>query len=66
MTNSCRESLAGVFPPTMTCFVDEKVACSLTDEESLKIVDVYRRHRGKGNILMVGAARESLKATGLK
>jgi 4-hydroxy-2-oxoglutarate aldolase len=36
---------------------------SLTDTESLKIVDVYRRHRGKGKVLMVGAARESLKAT---
>ena len=36
---------------------------SLTDEESLKIVDVYRKHRGPGKILMVGAARESLKTT---
>jgi 4-hydroxy-2-oxoglutarate aldolase len=91
MKNSYRESLSGVFPPNMTCFLDEEVAYgkirenierynetpvkgffplgsngefrSLTDEESLKIVDVYRRHKGKGKVLMVGAARESLKAT---
>jgi 4-hydroxy-2-oxoglutarate aldolase len=36
---------------------------SLTDEESLRIVDVYRRFKSKDKVLMVGVARESAKAT---
>ena len=36
---------------------------SLTDEESLRVVDVYRKAKGKDKVLMAGAARESAKAT---
>ena len=36
---------------------------SLTDEESLRIVDVYSKFKGKNKVLMAGVARESAKAT---
>ena len=36
---------------------------SLTDEESLRIVDVYSKSKGKNKVLMAGVARESAKAT---
>jgi len=36
---------------------------SLTDEESLKIVEVYQKSRGKDKVLMAGVARESAKTT---
>ena len=91
MTTSYREKLSGVFPPNMTCFIDEEVAYdkirmniekyeqtgiagyfplgsngefkSLTDEESLRVVDVYQKCKGKDKVLMAGVARESAKAT---
>lgn len=91
MKTSFREKLSGVFPPNMTCFLNEEVAydkirlniekynqtklkgyfplgsngefCSLTDEESVRIVEVYQKHKGPGKVLMVGVARESAKAT---
>ncbi len=91
MKASYREKLSGVFPPNMTCFLNEEVAYdkirlnierynqtklkgffplgsngefrSLTDEESVRIVETYRKHKGPGKVLMVGVARESAKAT---
>ena len=91
MSTGYREKLSGIFPPNMTCFINEEVAYdkirtniekyeetgirgyfplgsngefrSLTDEESLRIVDVYRRFKGNDKILMAGVARESAKAT---
>lgn len=91
MKASYREKLSGVFPPNMTCFLNEEVAYdkirlnierynqtklkgffplgsngefrSLTDEESVRIVEIYRKHKGPGKVLMVGVARESAKAT---
>ena len=91
MTTSYREKLSGLFPPNMTCFINEEVAYdkirqniekyeqtdirgyfplgsngearSLTDDEALRIVDVYRRAKSKDKILMAGASRESAKAT---
>ena len=91
MSTSYREQLTGIFPPNMTCFINEEVAYdkirmniekyeqtgirgyfplgsngefrSLTDEESLRVVDVYRKFKGKDKVLMAGVARESAKAT---
>lgn len=36
---------------------------SLTDEESVRIVEVYQKHKAPGKVLMAGVARESAKAT---
>jgi 4-hydroxy-2-oxoglutarate aldolase len=36
---------------------------SLTDEESVKIIEVYRRTMGKGKTLIAGVGRESAKIT---
>ena len=36
---------------------------SLTDDESIRIVEVYQKNKGPGKVLMVGVARESAKAT---
>ncbi len=91
MNPNYREKLSGIFPPNMTCFVNEEVAYdkiraniekyeqsgiagyfplgsngefkSLTDEESLKVVEVYQKCKGKNKVLMAGVARESAKAT---
>ena len=91
MSTNYREQLTGIFPPNMTCFINEEVAYdkirmniekyeqtgirgyfplgsngefrSLTDEESLRVVDVYRKFKGKDKVLMAGVARESAKAT---
>ena len=91
MNSSNREKLTGIFPPNMTCFINEEVAYdkiriniekyeqaeirgyfplgsngefrSLTDEESLRVLDIYRRFKGKNKVLMAGVARESAKAT---
>jgi 4-hydroxy-2-oxoglutarate aldolase len=91
MAINYREKLTWVFPPNMTCFMNEEVAYdkirqnierynktklkgyfplgsngefrSLTDEESVKIVEVYRKYKAPGKILMAGVARESAKAT---
>jgi 4-hydroxy-2-oxoglutarate aldolase len=37
---------------------------SLTDEESIKIIDVYRKHKAKSKVMIAGAARESAYTTG--
>ena len=91
MNSSYREKLSGIFPPNMTCFINEEVAYdkirmniekyeetsiagyfplgsngefrSLTDEESLRVVEVYQKHKGKDKVLMAGVARESAKTT---
>lgn len=36
---------------------------SLTDEESVKIIDVYQKHKAPGKTLIAGVQRESAKAT---
>ena len=36
---------------------------SLTDEESIRVVEVYQKYKAPGKILMAGVARESAKAT---
>jgi 4-hydroxy-2-oxoglutarate aldolase len=36
---------------------------SLTDDESVRVVEVYQKHMAPGKVLMVGVARESAKAT---
>ena len=91
MSTGYRDKLNGIYPPNMTCFINEEVAYdkiraniekyeqtairgyfplgsngefrSLTDEESLRVVDVYRKFKGADKILMAGVARESAKAT---
>lgn len=88
---SNKDKLCGVFPPTMTPFVDEQVAYdkladnigtynetdlpgymplgsngefrALTDEESLRIIGVYDSEAAAEKTLIVGAGRESAKAT---
>lgn len=91
MKTNFREKLSGVFPPNMTCFLNEEVAYdkirlnvekynktklkgyfplgsngefrSLTDEESVRIVEIYQKYKAPEKVLMVGVARESAKAT---
>jgi 4-hydroxy-2-oxoglutarate aldolase len=36
---------------------------SLTDEESIKIIEVYQKYKGKDKVLIAGVMRESAKAT---
>lgn len=51
-------SLAGYFP-----LGSNGEFRSLTDEESLRVVDVYQKFKGKDKVLMAGVARESTKTT---
>jgi 4-hydroxy-2-oxoglutarate aldolase len=91
VNSNYRKKLSGIFPPNMTCFVNEEVAYdkiraniekyeqtgiagyfplgsngefkSLTDEESLKVVEVYQKCKGKDKVLMAGVCRESAHST---